>query len=95
MRYFDESGRRFIIPPGTHCDIIAPDEIGPDETVTLFKWDLDECVKDEWGCVKAKHLAGGTYTIRGWFPEAKGGNRVTKAKGGDRVMVEATFRVEA
>jgi hypothetical protein len=95
MRYFDASGRRFIIPPGTHCDIIAPDEIGPDETVTLFKWKLDECLKDQWGCSKSESLPEGSYTIRGWFPEAKEGNRVIKAKGGNRVMVEATFRVEA
>jgi hypothetical protein len=84
MRYFDDSGRRFIIPPGTHCDIVANDEIEPGETVTLFKWKLDECVKDQWGCSKSEPLAEGTYTIRGSFPEARGGKRV---------VAEATFRV--
>jgi hypothetical protein len=86
MRYFDESGRRFLIPPGTHCDIIANDEIEPGETVTLFKWKLDVCVKDQWGCAKAEPLGEGNYTMRGWFP---------RAGGGDRVVAEATFRVVA
>lgn len=84
MRYFDSSGSRFIIPPGTHCDIIARERIEPGDTVTLFRWKLNECVKDRWGCAKAEPLPDGAYTIRGWFRQARGGNRV---------IAEATFRV--
>lgn len=84
MTYRDDAGRTFIIPPGTHCDLVVIQELRPDQTVTLFTWHLDECVKDEWGCAKDKPLAPGTYTIAGEF-ERKGG--------GDPVEVEATFEI--
>jgi hypothetical protein len=84
MRYFDETGRRFIIPPGTHCDLIANDNVEPGDTVTLFDWKLEECVKDQWGCVEAESLEPGTYTIRGWFPPTGAGQRVA---------VEASFEI--
>jgi hypothetical protein len=76
MRYFDDSGRHFIIPPGTHCDIEDNVLIGPGETVTLFTWDLDECVKDVGGCAKAKQLEPGKYRVVGWFRPAGGGEVV-------------------
>ena len=73
LRYSDGTGRRFIIPPGTHCDIIAFGAIEPGGTKLLFKWELDECVKDEWGCVRSEPLSPGTYTITGLFrPEDTG-----------------------
>lgn len=84
MTYLDASGREFLIPPGTHCDIIAPDAVEPGATVTLFTWKLDECVKDEWGCQKERLLPPGTYTVRGSFEGADSG---------DQVRVEASFRV--
>src|SRR5262245_62140546 len=31
LRYFDSSGRRFIIPPGTHCDLLSEETIKPGE----------------------------------------------------------------
>jgi hypothetical protein len=37
LTYRDQSGREFIIPPGTHCDLIAIERIKPGETVTLFE----------------------------------------------------------
>ncbi len=80
MRYRTASGRRFIIPEGTHCDIILKEELGPGETVTLFKWDLDECVKDSWGCVKARDLPPGGYSMRGWFQPLGGGDELTVNK---------------
>jgi hypothetical protein len=67
LKYFDPSGRRFIIPPGTHCDILAEETIKPGETKRLFTWKLDECVKDRWGCVKSRALPPDTYTIKGRF----------------------------
>jgi hypothetical protein len=73
LTYRDETGREFIIPPGTHCDLVAIEQIEPGETVTLFEWHLDECVKDNWGCVKSESLKPGTYTIEGTFRAAGGG----------------------
>jgi hypothetical protein len=73
LSYFDSAGRRFIIPPGTHCDLLDEETIGPGERTKLFTWRLDECVKDEWGCVKSRLLPPGTYTIKGRFkPKAAG-----------------------
>ena len=92
MRYFDESGRRFIIPPGTHCDIIANQTIEPGETVTLFKWKLEECVKDRWGCIKAEPLEPGTYRIVGRFPPGKTSKGVGRPTGRP-VRVEAPFKI--
>lgn len=84
LSYFDSSGRRFIIPSGTHCDILAEETIKPGERKKLFTWSLDECVKDEWGCLESRPLLPGTYTIRGGFkPKA----------GGRPVRVETTFRI--
>jgi hypothetical protein len=73
LTYRDETGREFIIPPGTHCDLVAIERIEPGQTVTLFQWNLDECVKDNWGCVKSESLKPGTYTIEGRFRAAGGG----------------------
>lgn len=86
LSYFDSSGRRFIIPPGTHCDVLSEETIRPGERKRLFRWSLDECVKDQWGCVESRPLPPGTYTIKGRFePKAAG----TPAR------VETTFRIVA
>jgi hypothetical protein len=77
LHYFDGDGREFIIPPGTHCDIITYGTIKPGETKPLFKWKLDECVRDEWGCVRSKPLSPGSYTITGLFKPATSGKSVT------------------
>ena len=71
MSYFDSSGREFIIPPGTRCDLITIQEIHPGQTVTLFTWKLDECVKDDWGCVKAEPLGPGRYEVKARFKPAE------------------------
>jgi len=65
--YFDSSGREFVIPPATHCDMVVTVEIKPGETKKLFEWDLSECVLDDFGCVKSEPLPAGTYTIEGSF----------------------------
>jgi hypothetical protein len=85
LLYFDSSGRRFIIPPGTHCDMLAQETIRPGERRKLFSWSLDECVKDQWGCTKSRPLPPGAYTIKGRF----------KPKGGPPARVEMTFRIVA
>jgi hypothetical protein len=73
LSYLDSKGREFLIPPGTHCDIRAIVTIQPGQTKRLFMWDLDECIKDQWGCVKSGPLEPGTYTIRGTFRPVAGG----------------------
>lgn len=67
ISYTDSSGRPFIIPPGTHCDLVVSEEIKPGETKTLFNWNLDECVEDRWGCVRSSTLPEGVYTLKGKF----------------------------
>jgi hypothetical protein len=84
LSYFDSSGRRFIIPPGTHCDLLAEERIRPGERKKLFSWSLDECVKDDWGCMESRPLAPGTYTIKG---------RLMPATGGRPARVKTTFRI--
>ena len=65
--YRDSAGRAFLIPPGTHCDLISIAAIAPGETKLLFKWGLDECTRDAWGCVRSRPLEPGTYSIAGVF----------------------------
>jgi hypothetical protein len=86
MTYTDETGHEFIIPPGTHCDLVTMADLPPGATAFLFFWSLDECTRDDWGCVKSRPLEPGTYTISGAF-EAK--------DGGDRTPVRATFEIVA
>ncbi len=73
LTYRDASGRTFLVPPGTHCDMITTLLIQPGETKRLFQWDLDECTKDRWGCVRSEPLDPGTYSISGSFRPANGG----------------------
>ena len=85
MVYMELPSRRtFLIPEGTHCDLVAREVVAPGETVTLFRWGLDECIEDNWGCTKARDLKPGRYLMKGWF-RPKGG--------GDRVTVRETFRI--
>ena len=97
LTYRDETGREFIIPPGTHCDLIMIAEIKPGETLTLFRWDLDECVKDDWGCVESEPLPPGEYTISGRFERSGGDDpddEVYAPEGtGQRDRVSATFTI--
>ena len=86
LRYVDSAGRRFIIPPGTHCDLLSEETIELGERKKLFTWRLDECLKDNWGCVKSRRLPPGTYTIRGRFEPRPAGTPV---------RAEATFTIVA
>ena len=67
LHYFDSNNREFLIPPGTHCDLVNESELFPGQTITLFKWDLSECTKDNWGCVEKSPLPRGQYKIVGVF----------------------------
>ena len=75
MVFRDSSRREFLVPEGTHCDLVDRARLEPGETVTLFRWDLDECVEDNWGCAKARDLPQGKYMMRGWFRPRGGGDR--------------------
>jgi hypothetical protein len=85
LAYRDEDGREFLIPPGTHCDLISTRPIQPGETTLLFKWSLDECTKDRWGCARSRPLQPGTYHISGTFK--------TVEEGGTPARAEATLKV--
>lgn len=47
--------------------------------------ELDECIKDAWGCAKSRPLDPGTYTVRGTFKHARDGSRA---------VAEATFEIQ-
>jgi hypothetical protein len=86
LSYFDSEGRKFLIPPGTHCDILTWLPIKPGQTKRLFTWDLDECTKDLWGCSRSRPLEPGLYTMQGVFKPQDGGS-ATRA--------EVTFEIRA
>lgn len=85
LTYTDSVGREFLIPPGTHCDLLSNATIKPGQTVSLFKWRLNECVKDRWGCVRSEPLSPGTYTITGQFSPVGKGKEVEVAASFDLV----------
>ncbi|MBI2918657.1 MAG: hypothetical protein HYY01_11805 [Chloroflexi bacterium] len=58
---------QFIIPRGTHCDLVFEKQLGPDEEVVLLTWDQDMCIKDRWGCVESVQVGPGEYRIVGEF----------------------------
>jgi hypothetical protein len=84
MVFRTRSGRRFLVPEGTHCDLVMYETLDPGETVTLFHWDLDECIDDQWGCVKARDLRPGRYTMT---------DRLRPEDGGDAVEVIGRIRI--
>ena len=59
----------FIIPQGTHCDLISASEIRPGEEVVILTWSQLECVKDFWGCGESVPVKAGKYTIVGNLTE--------------------------
>lgn len=82
------SRRKFLVPEGTHCDLEDRQELDPGQTVTLFRWGLDECVEDNWGCTKARDLSAGRYLMKGWFRPKGGGS-------GDWVRARLRFRIRS
>lgn len=58
---------QFIIPQGTHCDLLGTSQIGPGEEVTLLTWHQQECIADAWGCVESVQVGPGTYRVVGEF----------------------------
>lgn len=94
MTFGFASGRTFLTPPGTHCDLVSLRVLRPGETVTLFTWRLDECVRDEWGCAESRPLPAGTYTIEGaFYPPTTLTSGNEEFLGEDRDARPATARV--
>lgn len=98
LTYWTASGQRFIIPPGTHCDLANRAALAPGDSTRLFNWSLDECTKDTWGCAAKRPLAPGTYHVRGDFhpvvgegDAAQGGS--VPADPGNATRAGATFRI--
>lgn len=65
--FYTDEGRPFVIPQGTHCDLVGYRPIVPGETVFLFDWSLDECAHGARECAQRSPLPPGTYHLRGAF----------------------------
>lgn len=86
---------QFVIPKGTHCDIIVEEPLGPGQEVLLLAWDQQMCTKDRWGCIEGVGVARGDYRILGEFARS----RVVAAPGGSRegsniILAEWKFVIE-
>lgn len=58
---------RFIVPRGTHCDLTGEKFIMPGQSVVIFTWDQQMCIKDRFGCMESVPVEPGEYQIRGEF----------------------------
>jgi serine protease inhibitor len=63
---------QFIVPQGTHCDLISEESLGPGQTVVLLTWDQQMCIQDRWGCIESLPVEPGKYRVRGEFSQAAG-----------------------
>ena len=61
---------RFIVPRGTHCDTIWEKSINPGQSVVLFTWDQQMCIKDRFGCIESVPVEPGEFLVRGEFSSA-------------------------
>ena len=58
---------RFIVPGGTHCDLLFEQALKPGKSVALFTWDQLMCTKDRCGWLESVPVEPGEYLIRGEF----------------------------
>ncbi|MBI4305201.1 MAG: hypothetical protein HY678_02680 [Chloroflexi bacterium] len=58
---------QFIVPEGTHCDLISEQDLRPGEDTLLFVWGQEMCTKDIWGCLERVRVTPGKYRIVGQF----------------------------
>jgi hypothetical protein len=86
LRYFRRLGAAIHHPSRHALRPAQPETIRPGERKKVFTWSLDECVKDDWGCVESRPLPPGTYTIKGRFKPRSSG---TPAR------AESTFTIVA
>lgn len=91
LGYYTASGRKFLIPEGTHCDLANEAELKPGETKALFVWSgLKECVRDNWGCSESRTLPAGSYRIHGFFETWDSGRNGNPSSGS---AANVTFRI--
>ena len=64
---------QFVVPEGTHCDLITEQPLEPGQTVALFTWGQHICIKDRWGCIESLPVESGEYLIQGEFSNVQGG----------------------
>jgi len=64
---------QFVVPEGTHCDLIAEQPLEPGQSVALFTWGQHICIKDRWGCMESLPVESGEYLVQGEFSNVKGG----------------------
>ncbi len=57
----------FIVPRGTHCDLIAERSLDPGQSVVLFTWEQQMCIKDRFGCMESVPVGPGQYQFQGEF----------------------------
>jgi len=62
----------FIIPEGTHCDLMVEMEIKPGDEAVLLTWNQEECINDQWGCAESIPVKPGRYRIVGNFRSTNG-----------------------
>lgn len=62
---------RFIVPEGTHCDLVDEKPLGPGEVALLVTWRQEVCVKDVWGCIEQAPVTPGEYRIDGEFAQSR------------------------
>ena len=63
---------QFIVPEGTHCDLVFEESLAPGQTAALLWWDQEVCIKDSWGCDESVSVKPGRYRIEGEFWATRG-----------------------
>ncbi|MDA1174021.1 MAG: hypothetical protein O2826_05825 [Chloroflexi bacterium] len=57
----------FLVPEGTHCDMVTEDALPPGARTTLLVWERQLCEVHLWGCLESVPAGPGTYRIEGRF----------------------------
>ncbi len=60
----------FIVPRGTHCDLIVEGSLDPGQAVVLFTWKQQMCIEDRFGCRESVPVGPGQYLFQGEFANA-------------------------
>lgn len=63
---------QFIVPAGTHCDVISERPLERGARAVLLVWDQQLCTVDVWGCTESIQVEPGTYRIEGQFATKPG-----------------------
>lgn len=86
---------QFIVPEGTHCDLISEESLEPGDRTVLFTWEQQMCIKDRWGCIESVPVEPGTYRVVGEFSQSAGMIGAGGSQGqGKTITVEREFIIE-